>query len=100
MKRTILTIGAAIAIAAVPGSALAGLGPPGPAFFVNGTVYRTIGTPAVLSGTGAPAHSFDTIYEFFGAQMNVATAAPGDLGYNGGRWVVLDPMPREVEPLA
>ena len=88
MKRTILTIGAAIAIAAVPGSALAGLGPPGPAFFVNGTVYRTIGTPAVLSGTGAPAHSFDTIYEFFGAQMNVAMAAPGDPGYNGGRWVV------------
>jgi hypothetical protein len=88
MKRTILTIGAAIAIAAVPGSALGGLGPPRPAFFVNGTVYRTIGTPAVLTGTGAPAHSFDTIYEFFGAQMNVATAAPGDVGYNGGRWIV------------
>ena len=40
------------------------------------------------TGTGAPAHSFDTIYEFFGAQLNVATAAPGDAGYNGGRWMV------------
>lgn len=88
MKRTILTIGAAIAIAAVPSVAFAGLGPPGPAFFVNGTVYRTIGTPATLTGTGAPEHSFDTIYEFFGEQMNVATAAPGDAGYNGGRWIV------------
>ena len=37
---------------------------------------------------GAPAGSFDTIYEFFGAQLNVATAAPGDAGYNGGRWIV------------
>ena len=29
--------------------------------------------------------SFDTIYEFGGVQPNVATAAPGDAGYNGGR---------------
>lgn len=28
------------------------------------------------------------IYEFFGLQPNVATAAPGDPGYNGGRWAV------------
>lgn len=82
-----LAIAAAVALAAVPGVALAGVS--GPAFYVNGTVYRTVGTPTDLSGTGAPAHSWDTIYEFFGAQMNVATAAPGDTGYNGGRWRVL-----------
>ncbi len=82
-----LAIAAAVALAAVPGVALAGVS--GPAFYVNGTVYRTVGTPTDLSGTGAPAHSWDTIYEFFGAQMNVATAAPGDTGYNGGRWQVL-----------
>ena len=82
-----LAIAAAVALAAVPGVALAGVS--GPAFYVNGTVYRTVGTPTDLSGTGAPAHSWDTIYEFFGAQMNVATAAPGDNGYNGGRWQVL-----------
>jgi hypothetical protein len=60
----------------------------GPSFYVDGQLYRTVGTPTDLSNTGAPAHSFDTIYEFFGLQPNVATAAPGDPGYNGGRWRV------------
>jgi hypothetical protein len=60
----------------------------GPAFYVDGELYRTVGTPTDLSGTDAPAHSYDTIYEFFGSQPNVATAAPGDKGYNGGRWRV------------
>jgi hypothetical protein len=60
----------------------------GPAFYVDGDLYRTVGTPTDLSGTGAPAHSFDTIYAFGGLQPNVATAAPGDKGYNGGRWRV------------
>jgi hypothetical protein len=61
----------------------------GPAFYVDGQAYRTVATPTDLSGTGAPSHSFDTIYEFFGVQpLNVATAAPGDSGYNGGRWQV------------
>ncbi len=87
MRRTILTVAAAAVLAAVPGAAFAaGVG--GPAFYVNGTVYRTVGTPTDVSGTGAPAQSWDTIYEFFGAQLNVATAAPGDAGYNGGRWQV------------
>jgi len=71
----------------VAGAAGAG-GVTGPSFYVNGTLYRTVGTPTDLSGTGAPASSFDTIYEFFGVQTNVATAAPGDPGYNGGRWRV------------
>lgn len=86
MKRAMVTMGAVVALAAVPATASARVS--GPAFYVNGTVYRTVGTPTDLSGTGAPAHSFDTIYEFFGAQLNVATAAPGDPGYNGGRWMV------------
>lgn len=60
----------------------------GPAFYVDGQLYRTVGTPTDLTQTGAPDHSFDTIYEFFGLQLNVATAAPGDPGYNGGRWRV------------
>lgn len=75
-------IGSASALAAGSG------GVTGPAFYVDGTLYRTVGTPTDLSGTGAPADSFDTIYEFGGAQPNVATAAPGDKGYNGGRWRV------------
>ncbi len=77
---------AAVVIALVPAMASAKVS--GPAFYVNGVTYRTVATPTDLSGTGAPAHSFDTIYEFFGAQLNVATAAPGDPGYNGGRWRV------------
>lgn len=47
-----------------------------------------VGTPTDLSGTKAPAGSWDLIYDFDGAQPNVATAAPGDPGYNGGRWQV------------
>src|SRR5919106_2845438 len=60
----------------------------GPAFYVDGQLFRTVNTPTDISGTGAPASSFDTIYDFGGAQPNVATAAPGDPGYNGGRWMV------------
>jgi hypothetical protein len=86
VKRTLIAIAATAAIVLLPSAAFGGVS--GPAFYVNGTVYRTVGTPTDLSGTGAPAHSFDTIYEFFGAQLNVATAAPGDAGYNGGRWIV------------
>jgi hypothetical protein len=88
MRKALTSIGAAVAISVIPGAALAGNGPPAPGFYVNGTVYRTVATPTDLTNTGAPDHSFDTIYEFFGAQMNVATAAPGDAGYNGGRWIV------------
>jgi hypothetical protein len=75
---------AGLAITAAPASA--GVG--GPAFYVNGQLYRTVGTPTDLSGTGAPAHAWDVIYEFSGTQLNVAGAAPGDAGYNGGRWQV------------
>lgn len=77
--------GAAASVAfAVP--ALAGVG--GPAFYVDGELYRTVGTPTDLSGTGAPDHAWDVIYEFGDAQTNVAEAAPGDTDYNGGRWQV------------
>jgi hypothetical protein len=79
----VATIGAT-AIGVAPASASVG----GPAFYVDGQVYRTVGTPTDLSGTGAPEHSRDVIYEFFGAQLNVADAAPGDSDYNGGRWEV------------
>src|SRR5215207_3929462 len=32
----------------------------GPAFYVDGQLYRTVNTPTDLSNTGAPASSFDT----------------------------------------
>jgi hypothetical protein len=76
------------AIAAGSALAAGSGGVTGPAFYVDGDLYRTVGTPTDLSGTGAPAHSYDTIYAFGGYQPNVATAAPGEKGYNGGRWRV------------
>ena len=87
----VLVTAAALAVSAVVAGTAAGAGAggvTGPAFYVDGALYRTVGTPSDLSGTGAPEHSFDTIYEFSGNQPNVATAAPGDRGYNGGRWRV------------
>jgi hypothetical protein len=77
-------IGAILALTAAAGMA----GVTGPAFYVDGELYRTVGTPTDFEGTGAPEQSFDTIYEFHGVQRNVADAAPGDRDYNGGRWIV------------
>lgn len=85
-KLTILLALLGTALFLLPGAALA-QGVSGPNFYVDGELYRTVGTPTDFSDTGAPAHSFDTIYDVAG-QPNVATAAPGDRGYNGGRWMV------------
>jgi hypothetical protein len=60
----------------------------GPAFWIDGSLYRTVATPTDLSGTGAPAGTYDVIYDFGGTQRNVADAKPGDTDYNGGRWSV------------
>ena len=84
----LLTVLTVTAVAAATATAAGSGGVTSPAFYVNGQLYRTVNTPTDLSKTGAPDHSFDTIYEFFGLQRNVATAAPGDPGYNGGRWRV------------
>ena len=86
MLRIILVI-AAVAAATLPTAASSGVSS-GAAFYVDGVAYRTVATPTDLSGTGAPDGSFDTIYDFGGLQLNVATAAPGDTDYNGGRWRV------------
>jgi hypothetical protein len=85
---------AAIAAVAVPAAALAAGsgGVTGPDFYVDGSLYRTVGTPTDLSQTGAPASSFETIYDFGGLQPNVAEAGPGQPGFRGGRW--------QVRPLA
>jgi hypothetical protein len=92
MHRRLLLVLVSAAIVAVvaPGVAQAAGsgGVTGPAFYVDGQLYRTVNTPTDLSRTRAPDNSFDTIYQFFGLQPNVATAAPGDPGFNGGRWRV------------
>jgi hypothetical protein len=77
-----------VLIGAAPANAA---GVTGPAFYVDGEQYRTVGTPTDLSGTGAPASSYQPLYAFpEGTQMNVSTAAPGDPGYRGGRWTVTE----------
>lgn len=75
---------AVLTATAAPASAA---GVTGPAFYVDHELYRTVATPTDLSGTGAPDHSFDAIYAF-ADQRSVAESAPGDPGYNGGRWQV------------
>lgn len=87
--RRLLLLGLVIGLAASTSAWAAGAGGvSGPAFYVDGVLYRTVSTPTDLSKTGAPAHSFDTIYALAGQPFNVATAAPGDRDYNGGRWMV------------
>ena len=88
MKRLVLLLGLVALV--TTGSAIAGgsRGVTGPAFYVDGVLYRTVGTPTDLSKTGAPASSFDTIYALSGQPYNVSTVAPGYRGYNGGRWMV------------
>jgi hypothetical protein len=87
LKRILITAVVAV-VAMLPAAAAHAGGVTGPAIYVNGSLFRTVGTPTDFSGTNAPESSFDTIYQFSGAQLNVATAAPGDPGFNGGRWRV------------
>jgi hypothetical protein len=88
---------AALLLATLAAAPAAAGGPPGLAFYVDGARSRTIATPTDLTGTGAPAHSFDTIYALGGDLANVAEAKPGDSDYNGGRWMVL-PVEWHVAP--
>ncbi len=98
MRRLVsLVAGLGLVLSLAVGPVAAG-GPPQPAFYVDGVIYRTVGTPTDFSGTGAPAHSFDTIYALGGSLRNVAEAKPGDRDYNGGRWMVT-PVEWHVTPV-
>src|SRR5262245_19371747 len=79
-----LRIMALLALAALPAAAFAQIGPPAGMIYANDELFRTVGTPTRLPDHG----SFDTIYATGGDLANVANAAPGDPGYNGGRWEV------------
>jgi len=73
-------------------------GPPSLGFYVDGSRYRTIGTPTDFSNTGAPDFSFDKIYALGSGLINVAESKPGDPDFNGGRWMVL-PVTWNVTPV-
>ena len=80
----VAVLGLTATVSASPGNGAGGV--TGAAFYVDGELYRTVGTPTDLSGTKAPTHSYDAIYVLGSEQAPVAEAAPGDRGYNGGRW--------------
>jgi hypothetical protein len=78
--------GLLVSIAAAP--AAAG-GPPSLSFYIDGSRYRTVGTPTDFSNTGAPDFTYDRIYALGNGLINVAEAKPGDRDFNGGRWAVM-----------
>jgi hypothetical protein len=91
MKRLLLPVGLlalAALVAATSASARGSGGVTAPSIYVDGVLYRTVGTPTDFSGTRAPFSSFETLYSFNSVQPSVATAAPGDPGFRGGRWQV------------
>jgi hypothetical protein len=88
-------IGLVLSIAAAP---VAAGGPPSPGFYIDGSIYATVGTPTDFSGTGAPAHTYDRIYALGNGLRNVAEARPGDRDFNGGRWAVY-PVTWNVAPV-
>jgi beta-glucanase (GH16 family) len=98
MRRLLTAIVAASFALILSIGAVAAGGPPALSFYVDGQQYRTIATPTDLSGTGAPAHSFDRIFALGGGLANVSEAKPGDSDYNGGRWMVL-PITWHVTPV-
>ena len=99
MRRLITSLVAATLVAGLTvGSAFAGNGPPHVGFYIDGATYLTVGTPTDFFGTGAPASTFDTIYDLGGnGVLNVAEAKPGDRDFNGGRWMVF-PVTWHVAP--
>ncbi len=88
--RLLISLLAALGLTLTLASAsLAASGPPTVGFYADGALYRTVGTPTDFSSTGAPVGSFEPIYVLGGDLVNVAAAAPGQLGFRGGRWMVL-----------
>jgi hypothetical protein len=88
MRRLFALLSSLAIAASVFASPVAAGGPPSLAFYVDGVRYRTVGTPTDFSNTGAPDSTYDKIYALGNGLVNVAEAAPGDSGFNGGRWAV------------
>ncbi|MEO5919205.1 MAG: hypothetical protein ABIQ17_06565 [Candidatus Limnocylindrales bacterium] len=88
-RRVASAITAGALLLTVGASAVAAGGPPGLAFYVDDVRYRTVLTPTDLSNTGAPASSFDRLYDLGEGLIPVAEAKPGDRDYSGGRWMIL-----------
>lgn len=98
MRRLITTAaGLGLMFSLAAGAVNAG-GPPAVGFYIDGTLYRTVGTPTDFTGTGAPASTYDKIYALGNGLRNVAESKPGDRDFNGGRWAVY-PVTWHVTPV-
>lgn len=91
MRTTLVTLAAALAVAALAGPAMAdgkSLGPPGDTIYAFDRAFKTVATPTSLPNRGPT----DTIYVFpdCATCSSVSEAAPGTPGYNGGRWKVVE----------
>ena len=89
MKRLLLVLGMAVALAATAVPAFAEKAMPVPnAIWAHGEIYGTVGTSAHFVDKGP----FDTLYNFDGSglsgQRSISESAPGDKDFNGGRWEV------------
>lgn len=97
MRRLITALaGFGLLLSVAAGTVAAG-GPPNVGFYVDDTLYRTVGTPTDFTNTGAPASTYDKIYALGACLRNVAEAKPGDRDFNGGRWAVY-PVTWNVQP--
>lgn len=84
LRRTLLVPALALVVVSLGSVASAQLGPPGGTIYAGDRLFQTVGTPADLPDHG----KFDTIYALGNGLANVAEAAPGEPGFNGGRWEV------------
>ena len=82
-----LVLAATLALAAPAIADGNSLGPPGSTIYAFDVAYRTVATPTALPARGPT----DTIYVFpdCASCASVSEAAPGQPGYNGGRWRVV-----------
>ena len=92
MLRRLLTFAVVPAAALVLAAPAMGdgksLGPPGGTIYAFDVAFRTVATPTSLPAKGPT----DTIYVFPDCPScaSVSEAAPGQPGYNGGRWRVVE----------
>jgi hypothetical protein len=85
-----LALGVAATAYAHPGVPGSPVGPPGGSFWANDVEFTSAVTPAHLKNN-LPLEKFDAFYIFpdCGTCAPVSDAAPGDPGYRGGRWAVI-----------
>ena len=82
-----LLLAPAATVAAHPGGPGSPVGPPGGTFWADDVEFASAVTPAHVPDRGP----FDAFYIFPDCPTcaAVSDAAPGDRGYNGGRWAVI-----------